>query len=353
MDGQMVSITSTQSLTNALRRSVLDVQTQLSKAQAEVSTGRIADLGLGLGAAVQQDFSYGFHADDLSAITASNNIVTTRLSATDTALSTIATSAQNFLQTLISAQSGAGSDPGAVRGYAETGLKALISGLDTTVDGVHLFGGVNTGVAPLADYFSNPPPASKQAVDQAFFSSFGIAQGGAGASSITDQQMQTFLSGPFADLFSSTGWSSSWSTATDEAATNRISLSQTSETSVSANEASLRKLAQAYAMVADLGVEQLSDPAYQQILKTASATMSEAISGLTTLRAKVGVMQKGVSDANDALSAQRDMITTQIGSLENVDPFEASTRLNNLTTQLETSYTLTGKIQQLTLSKYI
>jgi flagellar hook-associated protein 3 FlgL len=47
------------------------------------------------------------------------------------------------------------------------------------------------------------------------------------------------------------------------------------------------------------------------------------------------------------------MITTQIGSLENVDPYEASTRLNNLTTQLETSYTLTGKIQQLTLSKYI
>ncbi|MBG0808620.1 flagellar hook-associated family protein [Methylosinus sp. H3A] len=349
----MVSITSTQSLTNALRRSVLDVQTQLSKAQSEVSTGRIADLGLGLGAAIQQDYSYGFHADDLAALAASNNIVTARLSATDTALGSLASTAQEFLQTLISAQSGAGSDPGAIRGYAETGLKSLISALDTSVDGVHLFGGVNTGVAPLADYFSNPPSAAKQAVDQAFFSTFGTAQGDSGNTSITDQQMQTFLSGSFADLFSATGWGSDWSSATDETTTNRISLSQTSDTSVSANEAALRQLAQAYTMVADLGAESLSDSAYQQILKTASATMSDAISGLTTLRAKVGVMQNGVSDANEALSAQRDMIATQIGSLENVDPFEASTRLNNLTTQLETSYTLTGKIQQLTLSKYI
>jgi flagellar hook-associated protein 3 FlgL len=349
----MVSITSTQSLTNALRRSVLDVQTQLSKAQSEVSTGRIADLGLGLGSAIQQDYSYGFHADDLAALTASNNVVTTRLSATDTALSSLASTAQNFLQTLVSAQSGAGSDPGAIRGYAETGLKSLISALDTSVDGVHIFGGVNTGVAPLADYFSTPSSTAKQAVDQAFFGAFGTTQGGAGAASITDQQMQTFLSGSFADIFSSSGWSSDWSSATDETASNRVSLSQTSETSVSANESALRKLAQAYTMVADLGVDSLSDPAYQQILETASATMSDAISGLTTLRAKVGVMQNGVSDANDALSAQRDMIATQIGSLENVDPFEASTWLNNLTTQLETSYTLTGKIQQLTLSKYI
>lgn len=349
----MVSITSTQSLTNALRRSVLDVQTQLSKAQTEVSTGRVADLGLGLGAMIQQDYSYGFHADDLAGLTTSNNVISTRLSATDTALGSIATSAQNFLQTLVSAQSGAGSDPGVVQGYAETGLKSLISTLDTSIDGVHIFGGLNTGVAPVADYFSNPASAAKQAVDQVFFGAFGVAQGDSGAASITDQQMQSFLTGSFADLFSSSGWSGAWSSATDETAANRISLSQSSETSVSANEAALRKLAQAYTMVADLGVNSLSSSAYQQVLQTASATMSDAISSLTTLRAKVGVMQKAVSDANDSLSAQHDMITAQIGSLENVDAFEASTRLNNLTTQLETSYTLTGKIQQLTLSKYI
>ena len=349
----MVSITSTQSLTNALRRSVLDVQTQLSRAQTEVSTGRVADLGLGLGAAIQHVYSYRFHADDLAALTASNDLISTRLSATDTALSSIATTAQNFLQTLVSAQSGGGSDPGVIQGYAETGLKSLISALDTSVDGVRIFGGVNTGVAPVADYFSDPVSAPKQAVDQAFFSAFGIAQGDPGAGSITDQQMKDFLSGSFADLFSPSGWSGAWSSASDETTTNRISLSQTSETSVSANEAALRSLAQVYSMVADLGVQSLSRPAYQQVLQTASATMADAISSLTTLRAKVGLMQKAISDANESLSAQRDMIATQIGALENVDPYEASTRLNNLTTQLETSYTLTGKIQKLTLSKYI
>lgn len=348
----MVSITSTQTLTTALRRSVLDVQTQLSKAQIEVSTGRVADLGLALGASIRQDSSLGFRADDLAALTTSNNVISTRLAATDTALSSIAATAQNFLEMLVSAQSGAG-DAGSIRGYAQTGLKSLISALDTSVDGVQLFGGVNSGVVPAPDYFSDPASAAKQAVDQAIFSAFGIAPDDPGAASITDQQMQAFLSGPFADLFSSSGWKGTWSNAADETAMNRISLSQTSETSISANESAFRELAQAYTMVAELGVRSLSREAYQQVLQTASTTMSNAIAALTALRAKVGVMQKAVSDANDSISAQRDMVNAQIGSLENVDPYEASTRLNNLTTQLETSYTLTGKIQQLTLSKYI
>ncbi|MBY6240585.1 flagellar hook-associated family protein [Methylosinus sp. Sm6] len=349
----MVSITSTASFANALRRTIVDTQNQVSKAQVEVSTGRVADLGLSLGGAAARDLSLGVRSADLESIANSNAVITARLDTTETALSTIAETAQNFLETLVSTQSGAGSDAKAVQDLATAGLKSLIGALDTSISGVHIFGGVASSTPPIADYFADPTSAAKDALDQAFVSSFGVTQSSDSLATVTQSQMQEFLSGSFADLFSASAWTSSWSTASDRPTTNRISLSQIAETSVSANDSAFREIASAYAMVAELGVTKLGSDAYNEVLKTATTTLSGAIGELTGLRASVGVMQKNVSNANDAITAQRNALAVQIGALENVDSYEASTRLNNLTTQLETSYTLTGKIQQLTLAKYI
>ncbi|ATQ69856.1 MULTISPECIES: flagellar hook-associated family protein [Methylosinus] len=349
----MVSITSTASLANALRKTIVDTQNQMSKAQVEVSTGRVADLGLALGGGTAQDVSLGVRSADLSSITNSNAVIAARLSTTDTSLETIATTAQNFLETLVGAQSGAGSDAQAIQDNAVSGLKSLIGALDTSIGGVYLFGGVSTSTSPIADYFSDPPSASKDALDQAFVSAFGVTQSDDAVGSITQSQMQSYLEGGFSDLFSASGWTTSWSSASDRATSNRISLSQIADTSVSANDSAFRGIAAAYAMVADSGVTKLGSDAYNEVLRTATTTLSSAIGDLTRLRASVGVMQTNVSNANDSLTAQQNALASQIGALENVDPYEASTRLNNLTTQLETSYTLTGKIQQLTLTKYI
>jgi flagellar hook-associated protein 3 FlgL len=348
----MVYLTSTSTLTSVLRNSILEMQKQLSQTQVEVSSGRVADLGLSLGAAVGQDFNLGIHQADIKALTQSNNVVSARLDATQTALSAIADTAKSFLNSLVSAQSN-GTDATTIENQANANLKSLISGLNTTANQEYLFGGVNCGVAPISDYFSSPQSAGKQAVDQAYIAAFGFSQSGAGVNSITASQMQNLLSGTFANLFSSTSWSSDWSNASSQTMQSRISLTQTVNTSVSANDPALQKLAMAYTMVADLGTASLSDPAYQTLVQTATQTMSDAVSGLTRLQASVGIMQKTVTNASDLMSVQQNAITSQIGSLEDVDPYEASTRLNSLMTQIETSYVLTGKIQQLTLSKYI
>jgi flagellar hook-associated protein 3 FlgL len=46
-------------------------------------------------------------------------------------------------------------------------------------------------------------------------------------------------------------------------------------------------------------------------------------------------------------------MTTQINVLESVDPFEASTRVSALMTQVETAYAMTARIQNLSLLKYL
>lgn len=349
----MVSITSTQSLTSALQRSIFDTQTQLSRAQREVASGRLADLSTSLGRTLAQDYALGIRDNDLLSISQSNAFVSTRLDTTQAALGSIADTAQQFLEALVGARSGAGSSATAIRDAAASGLKSLIANLDTSVGGVYIFGGINSDVAPLDDYFADPPSANKQAVDQAFSSAFGMSQTSAGVGSITAAEMASFLSGPFSDLFSSSGWSATWSRASGQPLESRIGLGRTIDASVSANDPALQKLAMAYTMAADLGTADLSDSAYQQLVQAATDAVSAAVSGLTSLRASVGLMQQNVTDANETISLQRNALAIQIGSLENVDPYEASTRVNNLMTQLEISYTITGKIQQLTLSNYI
>ena len=53
------------------------------------------------------------------------------------------------------------------------------------------------------------------------------------------------------------------------------------------------------------------------------------------------------------MSLQMDVIAKHISALESVDPYEASTRVTTLLTQIETSYAMTARIQQLSLLDYL
>ena len=53
------------------------------------------------------------------------------------------------------------------------------------------------------------------------------------------------------------------------------------------------------------------------------------------------------------MSIQIDIMTNHIGALEGVDPYEASSRLSALLTQVETAYAMTARIQKLTLLNYL
>jgi flagellar hook-associated protein 3 FlgL len=48
-----------------------------------------------------------------------------------------------------------------------------------------------------------------------------------------------------------------------------------------------------------------------------------------------------------------NILGTQIGNLDNVNPYEVATRVNSLQTQIQTAYALTAQLQQLSLVKYL
>jgi flagellar hook-associated protein 3 FlgL len=345
------TFTSTSAMAQSTRLTVLKLQSLLSDAQKEVTTGRLADVGAALGGRTGQSVSLRQEQTRLQAMMDSNGSVATRLEATQSALQAIGQDAQSFLNQLAAAPNG--NIQSVLQGEAKSSLSTLIGTLNTQINGAYLFAGINADVKPIAEYDQTPPAANQQGVADAFSAAFGFSQSDPQVANISATDMQTFLDTSFADMFTDSGWKSTWSSASDQNVRSRISTSELIDTSANANDAAVRKLASAYTMVADLGTANLNVAAFQKVVDKATHLTAEALQGLTTVQANLGDAQQRVSDANSRMSIQSDIIKTHIGALEGVDPYEASSRLTELMTQIETAYSVTARIQKLTLLNYL
>lgn len=344
------TFTSTSAIADAARLTMLKLQSQLADAQKEVSTGRHADVGAVLGARTGQAVSLRQELTRLQAFTDSNGLVSSRMEATQSALSAVSQEAQSFLGQLAAAPEAGKS---VLQNGAKYALSGLIGTLNTKFNGAYLFAGANTDVKPITAYDQSPPAANQQAVADAFTAAFGFSQSDPQVADISADDMQSFLDTSFADLFADAGWKSAWSSASDQNVRSRISTSELIDTSANANDEAVRKLASAYTMVAELGSAKLNDAAFQKVVDTASRLTAEAMQGLTATQANLGAAQKRVTDANSRMAIQSDIMTKHISALEGVDPYEASTRLSALLTQVETAYAMTARIEKLTLLDYL
>lgn len=342
---------STYSLSSSLIQTIQASQAKLSKTQIEISTGRYADVGLALGSGTAAGISLRQQENVLKTITTTNGIASTRLDTTQSVLSSIGANAQSFLESLLGATSATG-DPAVLQASAQVNLQSLTASLNTTLNGDYLFGGVNSGQQPITDY-SAPGSLNGNALDQAFQTTFGISQSDSAVSSITASNMQNFLDSSFANLFQGTNWSTNWSQASDTVLTTQINDHQTANTSVSANEKAFKELFSAYTMIGQLGTANLNSSAFKTVVNQAVTTVKSAISDLTNIQGGVGLVQNQIVNANDTMSLRMNYLTSQVNTLESVDPAEASTRMTALQTQIETAYSLTSQLHKLSLVNYL
>ena len=342
---------SSAAISNALRYQQMRMQADLVKATKESSTGKVADVGLALGGRTTQAVTFQRDLDRLNGIVDSNALVAARLTSTQDSLGQISDVAQSFLSALTSGVSG-DSSSNVMQTAGASALQQMTGILNTSVNGEYLFAGTNTDVKPIDDFSAAGSPA-KAAFDTAFTSYFGFTQSDPAAANITAAQMDDFITTQVEPQFLGAGWQANWSSATDDQITSRISLNETTQTSVSANEQGIRKLAMAAAMVSSLFSGNISEAAQSTITSRAQAMVGEAIGGIVQVRADVGLAQKRVSDASDRMKTQVDLFEKHIVDLEGVDPAEAATRVADLTQHIETSFALTARLQQLSLLNYL
>ncbi len=330
----------------------MQVRRDLETANLELASGRHADMGLALGGRASVLVEARAQRTLLEGLKDDAGIVASRLSAVQLSLANMVDGAHAMLGTLMPLRTGQ-MDPAVAAGQARGHFAAMIAAVNATSHGSFVFGGINVGEAPLADFFAEPPPAARQAVADAFVARFGFPPGDPAAAGISAADMADFLDNVLAPLFASPQWESLWSAATDETMKSLVSLNDVVSATASANDPAIRKLAMGYVMVAGLGLESLGRAARDVVAERAVRTFGEAIAGLNEMRGIVGVQEKRVADARERLDVQMAWLDQQITGMEQVDLHAVAMRINALQTMLEASYAVSGRLQNLTLLNYM
>ncbi|PHR17345.1 MAG: flagellar biosynthesis protein FlgL [Hoeflea sp.] len=338
---------------NAMRLTIGRAQNEIQKLNTEVVTGRHADIGLALGAKTTNSVSLNREVAQLKGIQDSNALVTQRLSASQSALAMMSDSAQQMLEALIAVS---GSDDAnrlqVVERDIQSALGAFTIAANTSANGEYLFSGINTNTEPLEDYQA-AGSAPKAAFDASFFGYFGFTQDDPAAAGITVPQMDDFITNVLEPAFAGADWNTNWSNASDTNVTSRILKNEVVESNTNANSEGMRN----FALAAVIGIELLDSPISAEVRTAVNASATKyagkAVTGIDNQRSELGVSENRVTKANTALESQLRIITLHLGDVEGVDAYEASTRMNSLLNQVEASYTLTARIQQMSLMNYL
>ncbi|PQA72452.1 flagellar hook-associated family protein [Brucella oryzae] len=341
---------STFGATSALRALVAKNKAEMLKAQQEATTGTVFDVGLSLGSKSGQSISLRKEYDRLSVLTDMNKLVQQRMNATQTATGTIIENTQTFLGDLTGANNTAES-AATVAKSAKSILDSVTGLLNTSYNGEYIFAGVNTDVKPVADYTEGS--AAQTAVRQAFQDHFGFAIDDPQVANITGDEMKAFLEGDFADQFNDANWAANWSDASDTVIKSRISPTETADTSISANADGFRKTIMSAVMVAEFATIGLNSSAFEALTHQAMQTTTTAITETTSEQTTLGLAQSRTEAATTRIAAQQKILNQSVLNLEEVDPYEAATRVNALKTQIETSYSLTVQLQNMSLLNYL
>jgi len=203
-------------------------------AETELTTGFLADPVKSLGSQIGLDQTLQAQSATLSNFQSNNTITQSSLTATQNALTSITSDAQSFVGALITAQSTG--DVATLQTQAQQFLASLASQLNTSVGGSYIFGGINNSTSPISDDSQSAQNATSAAF-QALLSSTSST-----VDSLSATDMQTFLSGAFANLFTGSNWSSNWSQASSTPMSALISPDQTVTTSASANDPAFQNL---------------------------------------------------------------------------------------------------------------
>ncbi len=348
------SFVSNMSLQNAMRITVASAQKEMLKVQEESVTGRHADVGAELGAKTARTLNLHRDLQRMESLKSTNALTTQRLAASQEALGQMSTAANDAMGVLI-ALSGITSADQLQLAQKNIGdaLSIFTAAANTSFSGEYLFAGINSDVMPFNDYEQTSPVSdAKTAFDAAFLAHFGFDQTDAAVSTIDPADMQSFIDTLETD-FMGVNWENNWSNASSENMNSRISASETVQSSTNTNVDGMRNMALGLVIGKELLALNISEASRKVVSDAAIDYMGRAVSGIDGERSKLGISESRVSQANTSLDAQITILSTSIKDMEGIDTYEAATRVTTLESQLSLAYTLTSRIQNLSLLNYL
>jgi flagellar hook-associated protein 3 FlgL len=366
------SFISSLSIQTTMRNSIANVQREMVKANQEAVSQKHADLGVALGANTSRALDLSRDITRIESLHSTAALATQRLDTAELALKSMNELGLNIQKAMLTLGNATDETSlGTARKAMSDALDGFTNYANTSVQGEYIFSGINSDVKPLDDYFAPGSPA-KTGFDLEL-TGFMAAQVPPipSLSVMTKDQMNSFLDGLEAK-FNGTStltspphpagvagqdfWTTYFSDASDENMRSRISQTEIVDSSTNANNLGMRNFAFASIISLELLQTNMDKDARSAVSSRTVTVINKAMNGegsINQQRTTIGIATERVSKAEERLQAQKDILTKGLGAMENVDPEEAATRLNTMKTLLETAYTVTAKIQQLSLANFL
>lgn len=360
------SFISSLSMQTTMRYAVARAQQDMVAAQQEVTTGRHSDVGVALGATTARSLDLTRDILRIKSTLSTNSLATQRLEASEEALAEMASIADKITQGLITL--GGSEDSKGIETYQATirgSLNAFASLANTSVAGEYLFAGINSDVMPFED-IADPASGARAAIERELNLFLAAQVPPATKATLTDAQMGAFMT-QLEGIFDGTQaltpvppaiagedfWTTFVSNASDTNMKSRISQSEIVETSTNANANPMRDFVLA-SFASEMFINSETSTAGRDLAQGKIMNfVSTAKGGLDAERARLGLSSERVKKADVSLQDQNKIIETHLNDLQSVDAYEASTRVKGLEALIEASYTLTARLQQLSLVNFL
>jgi flagellar hook-associated protein 3 FlgL len=345
----MLERTSTLSFSKSLNSSNRRLQVALLDAQRQLTTGRYADVGLKIGGQISRNLTWRTEIADLTSTIERNSLVSSRAQVGQATLEAIKTQIGSLRDIAISGRS-AQSGQSIAKAAGGNTLNSLLELMNTSFAGDFIFAGRSPDVTPLSSYEGL---SAQIAFETAFQQEFGFPKNSPSAANISQTQMQQFLDGRFSALFDEPAWSTDWSNADNGNLYTRVDAGTTLDLDANVNEVPFRQVLKAAVALHEFGGTAIQQGVFQLVADKSAENLAEGFDQIAEIQARIGHGQNTLELATNRLSAKKSLLETAIGKTENVSQYDAAAQVNNLMTQLESSYAVTGRISRLSLLSFL
>ncbi|RAN37522.1 flagellin [Hyphomonas pacifica] len=315
-------------MTATLSKSISELRQQIGTTSTEATTGRYQDLTLHMSGRIGKAMLGQKALTDLYTERDVLNLRASRLNLLQISLTNLQDSATGIAADMLNAI-GTDHDIGikTTARDAKTALDTIFSALNVRYGERFLFSGDATASQPFPDssvLMNDVEQMASTATDTADFQT----QLGAYFDSPTGGWLQNVYKG---------------------------STIASDPESVSADHSAIKSLISDLAVLAASGPDgTLSElTGYKDLVQTISLKLTSSETGITDLRADLGVFEERISTNLKNLATEETLLTEAFNQMTARDQYEAATELQSLQSMLEASYLITARLSKLSLTNYL
>lgn len=344
-------MTNISTLANHLRlqHTMRQTKAELNRMSKEVASGTHADYFAGLsgqatrGMALRTAFSQiGFYQE-------SGNLAATQLKGQQEAIDRVATLAEDIRGKLLSVQNGADNfSPRTISDGAENALEQLRGILNFSLGGRFVFSGPATNVPPMRDPSDGP---------EAAIAALKVEAGGDLRDSAGMQDFLGRLDQVFANTHPTYRYNTSFYAGSDPATSGEllatIDRDQQVSLDVRATEDAFKLVAESFYALAFVPEPETTTESFRTMAVNLTEKLTQGLGKLNDLAAVVGYRQQQIADARTRHDNTTAIVNNAISDLESIDEYQAASRLTLLEQQMQITYSLTARLNNLSLANFL